>query len=271
MNYYLIIIILVTNFAKSEENFVRMSIVPEYEQNLVTTLFSFNRIIKDESQILSFTLPDDIDSVYLINRSSNNQLGFTSVNFYMKDGFNWVDVPNTDPENAYMITSKKYQQKGIRDFNYQLMFSEKIEQIDIELEEPLVAEKFRYNGIDWEDSINEKGQKIYKNTYISILKDQPLNLFFEYINVKGNTSKSILEETLNSPSVNNLKLTERRKTVSRYNLYIWESLLALFIITVLIILILITINNRNNMLKCKKCGLFIKKDDLFCSKCGEKK
>ena len=43
MNKILIIILFMIFFVKSEENYVRVSVIPEYEQNLVTVLMSFDR------------------------------------------------------------------------------------------------------------------------------------------------------------------------------------------------------------------------------------
>ncbi|MFL3009112.1 MAG: hypothetical protein ACJZ14_07010 [Candidatus Neomarinimicrobiota bacterium] len=84
MNQILIIIFFLINFAKSEEYYVRVSVIPEYEQNLVTVLMSFDRESEDNVNTLSFTLPNNTDSVYIINRGINNQLGFNSVNYYEK-------------------------------------------------------------------------------------------------------------------------------------------------------------------------------------------
>ena len=76
MNQILIIIFFLINFAKSEEYYVRVSVIPEYEQNLVTVLISFDRQSDANVNKLSFTLPSNADSVYMINRDLQNQLYF---------------------------------------------------------------------------------------------------------------------------------------------------------------------------------------------------
>ena len=271
MNQILIIIFFLINFAKSEEYYVRVSVIPEYEQNLVTVLMSFDRESDDNVNTLSFTLPNNTDSVYIINRGINNQLGFNSVNYYEKDDYKWVDIPNLEKENAYMIITNKYKLKGKREFDYKLLFSEKIKQIDLELQEPLAAENFKYLGFEGDTSTNSKGQISYKTTIFDFLKSQSINLSFEYINNSGNTTKAELNKTLVSTQKNKKNLPNNRQKVNRYNLYTLETLLALFIVTFLIISILLLFYNRDNALKCTKCGYNLKVNDLFCSKCGEKR
>ena len=114
-------------FVKSEENYVRVSVIPEYEQNLVTVLMSFDRNNNINVNTLSFTLPNNTDSVYIINRGLKNQLGFNLVNYYEKDGYKWIDIPDVEKEKAYMIITKKYQSKGERKFNYKLLKTEVIQ------------------------------------------------------------------------------------------------------------------------------------------------
>ena len=100
MNQILIIILFLINVVKNEEYFVRVSVIPEYEQNLVTVLMSFDRVKNGNVNGFSFTLPNNIDSVYIINRGLQNELGFNSVNYYEKDGFKWLDIPNKEKENV---------------------------------------------------------------------------------------------------------------------------------------------------------------------------
>ena len=271
MNQILIIIFFLINFSKSEEYYVRVSVMPEYEQNLVTVLMSFERDSDINFSTLSFTLPNNTDSVYIINRGLKNQLDFNSVNYYKKDDYKWVDIPNLEKENAYMIITNKYKLKGKREFNYKLLFSEKIKRIDLELQEPLAAENFKYLGFEGDSSTNSKGQISYKKTIFDFLKSESINLSFEYINNSGNTTKTELNKTSASPQKNKENLPKNRQKVSRYNLYTLETLLALFIVTILIILILLFLYYRESVLKCTKCGRNLKGNDLFCSKCGEKR
>ena len=271
MNQILVILFFLINFLKSEEYYVRVSIIPEYEQNLVTILMSYEKLSAFDSNMLSFTIPNKTDSVYIINRDLKNQLGFNPVRYYNKDGYKWVDISNIEKENAYMIITNKYEIKGEREFNYQLLFSEQIKQIDIELQEPIIAKNFNYTGFKGEKLTNDKGQNSYKKTFFDFPKNQSLDLFFEYINNSGNTTKTELNKISISSEDNKPKFSKNRQKINRYNLYTFETLLALFIITFLIVSIILFLNNRESILKCTKCGYNIKVNDLFCSKCGEKR
>ena len=170
-----------------------------------------------------------------------------------------------------VIITNKFELKGKREFNYKLLFSEKIKQIDLELQEPLAAENFKYLGFKGDSSKNSKGQISYKTKIFDFLKSQSLNLSFEYINNSGNTTKAELNKASASLQKNKKNLPENTQKVNRYNLYTLETLLALFMVTFLIITILLFSYNRQSVLKCKKCGHNLKVNDLFCSKCGEKK
>ena len=57
-----------------------MSIVPEYEQNLTTILLSIERINIDKENDFSFTLPNDVDSVFIIEKT-NDKLIFKDISY----------------------------------------------------------------------------------------------------------------------------------------------------------------------------------------------
>ena len=71
--------------------------------------------------------------------------------------------------------------------------------------------------------------------------------------------------------INKQNLSKNRQKVNRYSLYTLETLLALLIVTSLTISIILFLIRRESVLKCKKCGHNLKVNDLFCSKCGEKR
>ena len=80
INKFKLILFFIISLIKGEEiNNVRMSIVPEYEQNLTTILFSIQRINIDKQNDFSFTLPNDVDSVFIIDKTNDGKLLFNSI------------------------------------------------------------------------------------------------------------------------------------------------------------------------------------------------
>ena len=72
INKFKLILFFIISLIMGEEiNNVRMSIVPEYEQNLTTILLSIERINIDKENDFSFTLPNDVDSVFIIEKTND--------------------------------------------------------------------------------------------------------------------------------------------------------------------------------------------------------
>ena len=76
--FKLILFFIISLINGDEINNVRMSIVPEYEQNLTTILLSIERINIDKENDFSFTLPNDVDSVFIIDKT-NDKLVFNTI------------------------------------------------------------------------------------------------------------------------------------------------------------------------------------------------
>ena len=124
INNFKPILFFIFSLIKGEEiNNVRMSIVPEYEQNLTTILLSIERINFDEENDFSLTLPYDVDSVFIIEKTNDGKLVFKNIS-YDKTKNETTVLPKR--EIALMIKTKKYAQASRRYFNYNLSFFIKV-------------------------------------------------------------------------------------------------------------------------------------------------
>ena len=124
INKFKLILFFIFSLINGEEiNNVRMSIVPEYEQNLTTILLSIERINIDKENDFSFTLPNDVDSVFIIDKTNDGKLVFKDIS-YDKTKNEITVLPKK--EIALMIKTKKYVQASRRYFNYNLSFSTNI-------------------------------------------------------------------------------------------------------------------------------------------------
>ena len=272
MNYLLIFFLFIISFVNSEENYVRISIVPEYEQNLVTVLISVNQIDKEKGEF-SFSLPNNTDSSYVIKKNDDGGLSFNSINYFIDNNIKWLNIPFYQNESAFMILTNKYQDMYKRTFNYQLSFTKNISQLDIEIQEPLMAKDFLYSGFSGAISIDSHGQKTHRESIFDLAENEIMDISFEYFNDNGTTTKLELNKILKlnneNKKNNNLNFKNDKKKVKRYKLYILETLIALFLIIIFVTIILH--RNYYNIIICNKCGYNIKMKDLFCSKCGEKR
>ena len=86
----------------------RMSIIPEYDQNLVTILFSGHRLDSESTVPFQFTVPDDVDSVSFIQNKSGGELDFIQIPTQLINNQKWVEVSSTLPEFAFMINSTEF-------------------------------------------------------------------------------------------------------------------------------------------------------------------
>ena len=247
-------------------NNIRMSIIPEYEENFTTILLNVDRINLDLKNDFSMTLPDDIDSVYLIDKIEENSLNFKSISYKKTKIEKKITLPFTSTTSLMMIT-KKYNKTGKRYFNYKLSFSDKISILDIELREPLIGENFSYSGFNGELEIDNFGQRSYRKVKENINKSEVNIISLTYINKMGTTTITKLDSINNSES---LKNKDKKQKIVRYKIYVWETLIVLFLICSLVMIISFNSKNKQIVKKCHKCGEKLNFNDLFCSKCGEK-
>jgi len=93
-------------------NHGRMSIIPEYDQNIVTILFSGHRADDTKKTPFLFTVPLDVDSVSLIKNNPNDELDFVLIPTRLIKGHKWVEVSSELSEFAFMINSTKFLKPG---------------------------------------------------------------------------------------------------------------------------------------------------------------
>ena len=262
----LILFFIVSLINGEEINNVRMSIVPEYEENLTTILISIERVNMDKEKDLSITLPNGVDSVFVIDKTDDGKLVFEDISYYeTKKEKKIIVLPRK--EIALMIKTKKYVQAGRRYFNYKLSFSKSISTLDIELKEPLMIKDFSYSGIGGKLEIDDFGQRSYRQSKENINEGKVENISFNYINKKGTTTITIIDSIINSPNLNGGAF---KQEIKRYKTYVWETLIVLFLICTLMLIIIFNLKNERKIKKCYKCDQKLNFDDLFCSKCGEK-
>ena len=111
----------------------RMSIIPEYDQNNVTILFSGHRAENTQKTAFLFTVPLDVDSVSLIKSNSDGELDFIIIPTRLIKDLKWVEVAPDLNEFAFMINSTKFLKPGNRHFEYYLSFSEMIGEFNFEI------------------------------------------------------------------------------------------------------------------------------------------
>ncbi|MBT3501453.1 MAG: zinc ribbon domain-containing protein [Candidatus Marinimicrobia bacterium] len=246
----------------------RMSIIPEYDQNLVTILFSGHRLDSESTVPFQFTVPDDVDSVSFIQNKSGGELDFIQIPTQLINNQKWVEVSSTLPEFAFMINSTEFNEPGNRHFEYNLIFSEKIIEFNLEIMEPLAAENFTYDGFDGETSKDAHGQTTHLVQWTNISANDAKSISLSYLNARGLSTKSVLAELMGR-SQKEMRPTMPVEKVKRHKLYIWEPLIALSVVSVLIIIILLNVKNKNESnMNCSNCGSKIKSSGKFCPNCG---
>jgi len=250
----------------------RMSIIPEYDQNNVTILFSGHRAENTQKTAFLFTVPLDVDSVSLIKSNSNGEIDFIPIPAQLIKDLKWVEVSPDLNEFAFMINSKKFPKPGNRHFEYYLSFSEMIGEFNFEIQEPLPAENFKYSGFQGEKTQDAHGQTNHSIQWKNILENETKLISISYSNSRGLTTRSALAELM-TLSQQDAPPDEQpiNKKIKRHKLYIWEPLVALLVVTLFIAIIMMVYQNgKTNSLTCHNCGQKRTRLDNFCSGCGEK-
>ena len=248
----------------------RMSIIPEYDQNNVTILFSGHRADDTQKTAFFFTVPLDVDSVSLIKTNSNGELDFVLIPTLLIKDLKWVEVSPNLNEFAFMINSTEFPEPGNRQFEYSLSFSEVIGEFNLEIQEPLPAENFEYSGFQGEKAQDAHGQTTHSIQWQNILENETKLISISYSNSRGLTTRSALAELMTLSKKEDLPKQPINK-IKRHKLYIWEPLIALAVVTLFIAIIMMVYQNgKTNSLTCHNCGQKRTRLDNFCSGCGEK-
>jgi len=251
-------------------NHGRMSIIPEYDQNIVTILFSGHRADDTKKTPFLFTVPLDVDSVSLIKNNPNGEFDFVLIPTRLIKGHKWVEVSSELSEFAFMINSTKFLKPGNRYFEYELSFTEAIGEFDFEIQEPLAAENFEYSGFQGKTSRDAHGQTTHSIQWTNIPANETRMISFSYLNSRGLSTRSALAELM-ALSQQEDRPVKPIKKIKRHNLYIWEPLIALGVVTLFAAMIIMVFqNSKTNSLTCPNCGQKRSQSDKFCPGCGEK-
>ena len=265
-----ILFILMVVHLRGDLSHARMSIIPEYDQNNVTILFSGHRLDETQKMPFFFTVPLDVDSVSLIKTNTNGELDFVLIPTRLIKDLKWVEVSPNLNEFAFMINSTKFPEPGNRHFEYSLSFSEVIGEFNLEIQEPLPAENFEYSGFQGAKEQDAHGQTTHSIQWQNILENETKLISISYSNSRGLTTRSALAELMTLSQKEDPPKQPINK-IKRHKLYIWEPLIALAVVTLFIAIIMMVYQNgKTNSLTCHNCGQKRTRLDNFCSGCGEK-
>ena len=230
------IILMVSTQLFGELNHGRLSIIPEYDRNAVTILISGHK--KDASNSFLLSLPADVDSVSLIQSKAQGELAFISLPIITKGSINWVETPTDKSDFAIMVLTKPFKSAGHRHFDYDLQFSTTVETIDIEVQEPMGATSFNLSGFDGEKTQDPHGQTTHQALLTQVASGNIIPIRLEYENPQGKTTRDILQEMMSMSQQQQSKPIQPNQKVKRHQLYVWEPLMAVGVLTLLIILVM---------------------------------
>ena len=152
-------------------------------------------------------------------------------------------------------------------FEYNLSFSQQVTNLNLEIQKPLAAEKFRYIGFDGQKSSDSNGQTTYFVELDNIPTGSSRLIKISYENPLGITTRDALQELM---SISEQKKLPQNpvKQIRRHKLYIWEPLFALGVLSVIIAIVIM--NSSVQSLNCSNCEQKLNSNDKYCPKCGEK-
>ena len=229
---YLIIQVVLLSLS-SAIDYVRIAIIPEYDNPWVTTLISGRNFSDPITTKIQLTIPDKPDTVFSINVTKDGNLDFNKEKYFYINGTPSVTTKDNISEFAYMINSEGYTKPGDREFLYNISFSEPIKQLELEIQEPLGGENFSYSGFFGKESEDSEGIISHK----TILRDIPANLErkirLSYQNNSGLNTNQILGEKIIEKGQSDNKAIGNKKKIKRHKLYTWEPILTLIVITII--------------------------------------
>ena len=247
----------------------RLSIIPEYDYNGVTILFSGQRDSTNIGKLLSVTVPANTDSVFRIITSDNKNIIFKPINLISRNGHDWIDIPPQIGRYSFIIKTRSFVGLDRRNFNYNMIFSFFIRNLFLEIQQPLGSHNFVHSESDATVESDQHGIRSYTIKLDQIPANEPHSIWIEYDNPRGITSLELLSEMM-SMSPKDEKEFEPVKNIIRYKLYIWEPLIALVVVTIIITIIMVLLKEKIKEKACLNCAVLLKETHKFCPSCGKK-
>tara|TARA_S200000501_G_scaffold98676_1_gene92078 strand:- start:97260 stop:98018 length:759 start_codon:yes stop_codon:yes gene_type:complete len=214
-------------------DYVRIAIIPEYDNPWVTTLISGRNFSDPITNKIQMTIPNKPDTVFSINVSKDGNLEFNDERYFYINGIPTVITKNNISEFAYMINGEGYTEPGDRKFLYQISFSEEIKQLELEIQEPLGGENFSYSGFFGKEDEDSQGIVSHKTILRNVPADLKREISLSYQNNTGlNTNQILGKKIIDKEKFDNEIITNKKKII-RHKLYTWEPILALIVITII--------------------------------------
>lgn len=257
----ILLIIFTFTFIRGINN-ARISIMPEYNFKGITILFQAeNETFLEDSSL--FSLPNTADSVFRIIYDQNNIMELKKKKITSLENRKWITLPSDSGVFAFMIKTQVFKENIKREFKYDIIFTNNVSNLSVEVQKPLRAKNFLLLNEEFEFEKNSNGTSSHFFYFDSITMGSGKKVFFEY--TKDSALENIQNENNDSgiPNENILK-----EEPLRHRLYIWEPIIALSVLSIVVLLISL-ISNLKILDYCKSCNIKINTKDKFCKKCGE--
>ena len=247
----------------------RLSIIPEYDYNGVTILFSGQRDSIDIGRLQSMTVPANTDSVFLIITDDDKNIYFEQYDIISRNGYDWIDFPSETGRYSFMMKTGPFIGPESRNFNYDLIFSFFVKNLLLEIQQPLGSQNFLHSESEATVDSDQHGLRSYTIELSNIPLNKPRNIWIRYDNPDAFTSLTLLSKMMSDTNEDERK-GQPAKNIIRYKLYVWEPLLAIAVVTIIIAAILILLKDQKKTNACPKCTQLIFRGQKFCPNCGNK-
>ena len=247
----------------------RLSIIPEYDYNGVTILFSGERDSTDIGRLCSVTVPANTDSVFFIITDDDKNIYFEQYDIIDRNGYGWIDFPPEIGRYSFMMKTRPFIGFENRNFNYDLIFSFFVKNLLLEIQQPLGSRNFLHSESEAIVDSDQHGLRSYTIELSNIPLNKARNIWIKYDNPDALTSLTLLSKMI-SGNNEDQRTGQPIKNILRYRLYIWEPLLAIAVVTIIITAGLILLKDKIKTNACSICSQLILKGQKFCPNCGNK-
>ncbi|MAV70736.1 MAG: hypothetical protein CMG04_08425 [Candidatus Marinimicrobia bacterium] len=207
---------------------LRIAVIPETKEDMVTMLITGNGY-KQDSNVFLLSLPSGSDSAFAIQTNQLDPIKFIPVEIFKENDILFLKVKKSEESFAYMINVFPEKIKEEFYFSYNMNFSNSINRLEFEIREPKEISNFKIVGFKQITKIEEADFYIHLGVKEKIFQQDTSKIIIRY---SFNKDPEPLEsKNENKFFIDSEEIIEpKNKVINRYKLYSWESLSSVLII-----------------------------------------
>lgn len=271
--WLLLIIFLPSLHANDFMDAVNINIYPEYYYKGVMVELETIVDINEEETEISFNVPSNTDSVFLITGLPDQDKQIIPLNIEHVKETKTIDFILSEPQFRLFVFFNPFDENEDKSFSYSMGSNIEMKNVHLAIQEPVMAKNFIISREVTSETKDQHGINFKAIHLGDIQAGNQETISVSYTNISGKTTIENLREQLRNTDQSKAPLTAIEERPIRHTLLLWEPLVILGVLSLVIGLNYYSKKKsipetKNNY--CVSCGNKLENNAKFCSSCGEK-